>query len=197
MKNIIFDLGHVLVNFHPQVFLENHVPEEKQEKIYQLIFKGAEWLDLDRGTITLEEALASFIRKAPEEESLLRDIFPNYLLECLSPNEENMELVYRLKEKGYRLYVLSNFHQYLFESIEKAWPVFQEFDGKVVSCYCHLMKPEREIYELLVQEYSLEEKDSVFVDDKIENIQAAEALGITGIHLPVQKELKEKLKKFL
>lgn len=192
-KNIIFDLGHVLINFHPNHFVEKRVPKEKQNKIFDLIFQGQEWQDLDRGTTTKEKALESFIKKSPEEEELLRTIFPKYLMDCLSKNEENIRCIYSLKKRGYHLYVLSNFHRDLFEKIEKEWEMFREFDGGVISCYCQRMKPEQEIYEMLLTKYSLQPHDCIFIDDRMENIEVAKKLGIEGIHLPIQGELAEKI----
>lgn len=192
-KNIIFDLGHVLVNFHPNRFLEQRIPLEKREKIRTLIFLGEEWQNLDRGTLTQEEALEKFIQKMPEEEKLLRSVFPQYLSDCLSENQENSKCLARLKQKGYALYILSNFHRDLYEKIRKEWRMFGAFDGEVVSCYYHLMKPEKEIYTTLLEKYALIPEECIFIDDRKENIEAAEKLGIKGIHLPVQTELLEKL----
>lgn len=186
-------MGNVLVNFHPQNFLEKRVAIEKRDKIRECIFQSQEWQKLDRGTITEEEALRAFIQKLPEEKSLLEEIFPKYLTDCLSPNEENIHSLYLLKQKGYQLYILSNFHKRLFEKIEKEWEMFSLFDGGVVSCYCHLLKPEREIYKTLLEKYSLQAQESIFIDDVFENVEAAKSFGMKGIHLPKQKELQEKI----
>ena len=193
MKNIIFDLVNVLVNFHPRDFVDKHVLEEKREKIFRLILQGEEWQKLDRGTITQQEALESFLRKMPEEKETICKIFPRYLTDCLSPNQENIKLVYELKKRGYSLYVLSNFHKNLFEKIQKEWEVFQQFDGKIISCYHHFLKPEKEIYELLFKTYQINPEESVFVDDSLENIEMARELGVLGIHLPIREELSKKL----
>jgi len=110
--------------------------------------------------------------------------------------EENVKLLSKLKEK-YNLYILSNFHQPAFEHIFKKYEFFRLFDGHTVSCYYYLLKPEKEIYDTLINKFNLIPKETVFIDDTKVNIDACEKEGIRGIHLPDYTELKQKLEEFL
>ena len=80
-----------------------------------------------------------------------------------------------------------------FNNINELWDFFKLFDGKVISGHCKLLKPEYEIYNLLLNTYNLKAEESLFIDDTKENIEAANDLGIDTIHLTSPNLLKEKL----
>lgn len=193
IKNIIFDLGNVLIAFHPENFVNKNIDEKYREKFYNVVFKGQEWADLDRGTLEYEDAVRIFSEKLPECSQEIKKLFDNYILDALEPIEKNIEVMKSLKEK-YKLYVLSNFHYPAFDHIYKNWEFFKAFDGKTVSGHCHLLKPEKEIYNLLCHTHSLKPEECLFIDDTKVNIEEAEKMGIKGIHL-TSPELLEKLLK--
>lgn len=196
IKNIIFDLGNVLIAFRPEKFVNENVDEKYQEDFYKIVFKGQEWQDLDRGVLEYSDAVKIFSEKLPECSQAVKKLFDNYILDTLVPIRENIDVMMSLKDK-YNLYVLSNFHYPAFDYIFKNWDFFKAFKGKIVSGHCKLLKPEMEIYKLLCDTYSLEPKECLFIDDTKVNIDAAEKYGINGIHLPEPSLLKEKLKSYL
>lgn len=196
IKNIVFDLGRVLIKFEPKEYIEQNVPEEKREDFYNGIFGSTEWLMLDRGTLSYEDAKKIFKERVPEADKQIDRLFDVDLFEILQPIEENVKLLPKLKEK-YNLYILSNFHQPAFEHIFKKYEFFRLFDGHTVSCYYYLLKPEKEIYDTLINKFNLIPKETVFIDDTKVNIDACEKEGIRGIHLPDYTELKQKLEEFL
>lgn len=193
IKNIIFDLGNVLIRFKPEEFINKNIKKEYREKFFNVIFKGQEWADLDRGVLEYSDAVKIFSEKIPECSSEIKKLFDNYILDVLEPIEKNIEIMKSLKGK-YKLFVLSNFHYPAFDYIFKNWEFFKYFDGKVVSGHCKLLKPEKKIYELLCLTYSLKPNECVFIDDTKANIEAAEEFGINGIHLTDINILEEKLK---
>ena len=196
IKNIVFDLGRVLIKFEPKEYIEQNVPEEKREDFYNGIFGSTEWLMLDRGTLSYEDAKKIFKERVPRADKQIDRLFDADLFEILQPIEENVKLLPKLKEK-YNLYILSNFHQPAFEHIFKKYEFFKLFDGHTVSCYYYLLKPEKEIYDTLINKFNLIPKETVFIDDTKVNIDACEKEGIRGIHLPDYTELKQKLEEFL
>ena len=196
IKNIVFDLGRVLIKFEPKEYIEQNVPEEKREDFYNGIFGSTEWLMLDRGTLSYEDAKKIFKERVPGAGKQIDRLFDVDLFEILQPIEENVKLLSKLKEK-YNLYILSNFHQPAFEHIFKKYDFFRLFDGHTVSCYYYLLKPEKEIYDTLIDKFNLIPKETVFIDDTKVNIDACEKEGIRGIHLPDYTELKQKLEEFL
>ena len=193
IKNIIFDLGNVLIRFKPEEFINKNIKKEYREKFFNVIFKGQEWADLDRGVLEYSDAVKIFSEKIPECSSEIKKLFDNYILDVLEPIEKNIEIMKSLKGK-YKLFVLSNFHYPAFDYIFENWEFFKYFDGKVVSGHCKLLKPEKKIYELLCLTYSLKPNECVFIDDTKANIEAAEKFGINGIHLTDINILEEKLK---
>ena len=196
IKNIVFDLGRVLIKFEPEEYIEQNVPEEKREDFYNGIFGSTEWLMLDRGTLSYEDAKKIFKERVPGADKQIDRLFDVDLFEILQPIEENVKLLPKLKEK-YNLYILSNFHQPAFEHIFKKFEFFKLFDGHTVSCYYYLLKPEKEIYDILIDKFNLIPEETVFIDDTKVNIDACEKEGIRGIHLPDYTELKQKLEEFL
>lgn len=196
IKNIVFDLGRVLIKFEPKEYIEQNVPEKKREDFYNGIFGSTEWLMLDRGTLSYEDAKKIFKERVPGADKQIDRLFDVDLFEILQPIEENVKLLSKLKEK-YNLYILSNFHQPAFEHIFKKYEFFRLFDGHTVSCYYYLLKPEKEIYDTLINKFNLIPKETVFIDDTKVNIDACEKEGIRGIHLPDYTELKQKLEEFL
>ena len=116
-------------------------------------------------------------------------------MDCLAPIEENIEILKKLKKKGYNLFVLSNFHRPAFEQVQKEWEFFDEFDGGVISCYCHLLKPNQRIYELLLARYGLIPEETLFIDDTKINVEKAEKIGMEGIYLDLPEMLEKLLKK--
>ena len=196
IKNIVFDLGRVLIKFEPKEYIEQNVPEEKREDFYNGIFGSTEWLMLDRGTLSYEDAKKIFKERVTGADKQIDRLFDVDLFEILQPIEENVKLLPELKKK-YNLYILSNFHQPAFEYIFKKYDFFRLFDGHTVSCYYYLLKPEKEIYDTLIDKFNLIPEETVFIDDTKVNIDACEKEGIRGIHLPDYTELKQKLEEFL
>jgi putative hydrolase of the HAD superfamily len=192
IKNIVFDLGMVLIKFNPKEFLEINNYEKKDE-IMEYIFGHEDWLKLDRGTLTEKELAKKLDKNGNLTYDEVMDIM-KIRKDIMIPFDFNEEIPKELKEKGYNLYILSNFPKIPFEEIRERDEFFAYFDGAVVSAYVKHLKPEKAIYKKLLTNYSLNPEETLFIDDKLENIISAEELGISGIHLKTPESLKEKLK---
>ena len=112
----------------------------------------------------------------------------------LTPINENVELLSTLKEKGYNLYLLSNFHIEAFDTVTKQNDFFSYFDGGVVSGHIQMLKPDPSIYKTLMNKYNLKNEECLFIDDCLDNIIEARNQNIQGIHLPVGTSLYHQLK---
>lgn len=194
IKNVIFDLGNVLLNFEPKEYVKSKVAEEKIEEIYESIFKSEEWPMLDRGTISEQKAKENIINRKIENKDFINSVFENWY-DILTPIESSVEILKRLKEMRYKVFYLSNFHLAAFEYVTKKHDFFGLFDGGVVSYKEKLLKPEKEIYEKILGEYNLEPAETVFIDDTEVNVKAAMNNGMKGIILKDPIELKGELKK--
>lgn len=136
----------------------------------------AYWSEFDRGMYTREEVATMLATdKGCSLEEAQRSI--QHLLDLLQPVPETVELIADLKAQGIKTYVLSNMSREFYEHISQ-FPVFEYFDGAVVSCYEHINKPDRGIYTCLLERYGLEPSETLFTDDKAPNTAAAAALGL-------------------
>ena len=182
VKNIVFDLGNVLLNFDPILYVNTKISDrEKAQKVYEVVFTGEEWPMLDRGVITEEEAINRMCGRSTENGELIRSIMHNWY-QLLTPIEDNVKILEILKNKGYRLYVLSNFHLSAYENVINRYSFFKYFDGGIISCNEKLLKPEKDIYERLIKEYNINPEESIFIDDMERNIESAARLGFKTIH---------------
>ena len=155
-KNIIFDLGNVLLSFNPMEYLRSKISEDKLGEVFKAIFQSEEWIMLDRGTITEKEAVNNII----EKNSIYR---------------EDINLA--------------------FKEVSTKNSFFELFDGGVVSYEEKIIKPEEEIYRLILKRYNLEPSETIFIDDTKANVEGASKLGITTVFLENPNTLREELRK--
>eukprot|EP01104_Vermistella_antarctica_P006906 TRINITY_DN1760_c1_g1_i1.p1 TRINITY_DN1760_c1_g1~~TRINITY_DN1760_c1_g1_i1.p1 ORF type:complete len:259 (+),score=44.23 TRINITY_DN1760_c1_g1_i1:46-777(+) len=220
IKNVVFDLGGVLVRWAPSCFLKEmfgvgvegdkttsvsqtgHDPndEEFQRRVRSIygVFKTPAWVDLDRGTISRKESLAMLSSVAPEVDEELFTHFLYNVPELLTLIPQGVEILNEIKAKGkYRLYILSNYHaeniEYLKSNKANRDQVFSHMDGECISAVCKHVKPEPEIYEWLTTTYGLSPQETLFIDDMPVNIAAAEALGWHGALCDTHERLRSGL----
>lgn len=195
IKNVIFDMGNVLLTFDRDRFLDAvNAHGEERQMLLNNVYLSVEWARMDRGSMTEAEAAASMCSHVPEhlheKVHLLVDKWDRPII----PVPGMKELVRELKEAGYGVYLLSNAsyrqHEY--------WPRVpgnEYFDGTLVSADVKLVKPEREIYELMMKEFNLIPDECVFIDDSTLNIEGAERVDIHGIVFHGSaEEAREKLR---
>lgn len=196
IKNIIFDIGNVLLKYEPVEYLKTkNLTLEQVIEIHEQIFKSEEWIMLDRGTITEEEAKMRIVNRHLENEQLIHQAFENWY-EMLTPIEDSVRVLKELKDVGYQIYYLSNFHLLAFEEVTNKYDFLNLFDGGVVSYQENCIKPEPEIYQRIVTKYQLQSEESIFIDDRLENIEAAQHLNFNTIHLQDPTKLQSKLKDY-
>ncbi|WP_295252791.1 HAD family phosphatase [uncultured Catenibacterium sp.] len=193
MKNIVFDLGRVLLSYEPLEWLKKKNYTHDNE-LFAIIFQNPLWVRLDEGTITREEFTEKLNNEYPELALDIETIMEEWI-ELLHPIENNIKLLSQLKEKGYSLYVISNFHLDAYERFLKKQDWFTLFDGAIISAKEKLIKPDLKIYELLLERYHLNADECLFIDDSLDNIKACKEIGMDGIHLPDNSKLEEELKK--
>lgn len=198
IRNVIFDVGNVLMDFDWPSYLKSFCfEEEKENRLADVIFKSRTWQERDRGGKSEEEYIEAMVAEAPEYESDIREIMRRSY-ECIHPVEYSLTWVRFLKEQGCSLYVLSNYCQYMLDVNRKDMAFLPYMDGVVFSCEVNMLKPETAIYKKLLDEYRLVPSECVFIDDRKENCSSAEALGMKTIcfeNFPqAAKELENMLK---
>lgn len=192
-KNVIFDIGNVLLYFKPIEFLHTKIADPKKvAEVYEEVFLSEEWIMLDRGTITEKDTIEVLCGRSKENGELVRLAFDNWY-EILTPITETVEILKSLKNARVKVYYLSNFHHLAFENVIGRYEFFKLFDGGVVSYKEKLVKPEIEIYDKILREFDLDTAETIFIDDTKVNIEGAEKAGIKGILFTGAEDLSKKL----
>ena len=181
IRNIVFDMGQVMIRWQPEYYLgQGNFSEEDKSKILQEVFRSVEWVQLDRGSITLEAAAAAMRSRIPEHlHSAVWDYAIDWYRFPLVSMPGMAELVRELKEKGYGIYLLSNCSIPLRQNVHRI-PGIEVFDGVFVSSEHRLLKPQHEIFEKFFETFRLEPSECFFIDDAVTNIEGALECGMTG-----------------
>lgn len=178
-KNIIFDYGNVLATFE-----ENHIlshfcdnPEDFP-LLHKAIFEN--WIALDEGLIDYNENIDHAVTLVPKRlQPTVRDFFENWY-KYLVPLPQTWDFIRELKERGIKIYILSNASVKFAEHAD-FYEITKEFDGVIFSAVVKSLKPKPEIYHCLFDTFHLDPADCFFLDDRQDNIEAAKALGMDGI----------------
>jgi putative hydrolase of the HAD superfamily len=181
IKNVIFDMGMVLVNFRWRDYMmdlgfDKAVIEELGKKMVMSEF----WEDMDRGIRNEEDALIYFKTELPQYKKEI-NLFWENIADIVCEFDYAAPLIHKLHEAGYRVYLLSN---YPLGLSELHWPNFSfinDVDGKVISAVEKMVKPEPDIYKLILNRYQLIPKECLFIDDRVDNVNTAKKLGMKGI----------------
>lgn len=200
IKNIVFDLGNVLLSFRPSEFFDKkNYPENIKTTILSDIFGSKEWGMLDNGDLTTEEVIDIIASKSSLNKEEIAHVF-NLRVSLLFPLDQNVRLLPELKKQGFKLYFLSNFPKDVYDEIKTGYYFFKYFDGGIISSEVKFSKPHQRIYEILLEKYSLIAEECLFIDDLELNVKAAEIFGMKGLvtfgSQEISKELKEALTKF-
>jgi 2-haloacid dehalogenase len=192
IENIIFDFGGVLVDWNPRYLYKDHFKDEKEMEYFLKNICNDEWnLEQDKGR-TLLEGTVLLQNKYPELYSMIQLYYDKWETMLKSDYPETVSLLYKLKAK-YKIYGLTNWSTETISILYKRFPFFKEFDGIVVSGQERILKPNPQIYHVLLERYNLKAENTVFIDDNINNIKAAEKVGLYAIHYENTSKLEAKL----
>ena len=180
IKNYIFDLGNVVLILRWDKILDKYnINNQEKDLLNKHIFESDEWVKLDEGTISKKEAIDIMKSNLPENlHSICEDIM-NSWHSGLVINNEIIDLINEMREKGYNTYVLSNAPLDIDEFLEEN-DLKKYFDGIILSAFDKMLKPNKEIYDLLLDRFKLNADECYFIDDKKINIEGAKAQGIDG-----------------
>lgn len=197
IKNIVFDLGNVLISFLPSEFLKKkNYPENIRYTILADIFGSSEWRMLDNGDITTWEAIDAISLKSSLKREEIALIF-NFRTAIMFPLDDNVRLLPGLKKHGFKLFYLSNFPMDIFEEIKNGYYFFKYFDGGIISSEVKLSKPDIKIFKFLLKKFSLKPLESLYIDDVETNVRAAESAGMKGLVTYGVPDISDKLEKKL
>ena len=141
-----------------------------------------------------EEEIRDFISNAPKYEKEIRQTYEN-LGECVWKLDYALPWVQDLKSRGFRVFALSNWPKHIYDQRKDKLDFLDLMDGYILSYQEHVIKPDPAVFRLLLERYRIEPEKAVFIDDTLKNIEAAERLGIHGIHFRSLEQAKEELEK--
>lgn len=183
IRNIVFDMGRVLLDYDPYLPCFRHAQNAEDASIvHRAIFADPSWAPMiDGGVMTEEEYLVQAQTRLETErlKVLAAAVMSDWWLDGLYPKSQMDKVISGLLEKGYRLYILSNcgtrFHDFSYKI-----PRYERFSGVLVSAEEHMLKPNAEIYERLCAKFDLRPEECLFVDDLPQNVEGAKAVGMAG-----------------
>ncbi|MCR5107348.1 MAG: HAD family phosphatase [Lachnospiraceae bacterium] len=198
IKNLVFDMGNVLLSYRWKEMLEvdRGLPKDRAFETAKVIFKSDIWKSLDRGDITPPQAIEKFKEGYPDMGDDIEWFIHNYQ-DMPLPREKTWKLVRTLKDRGYRIYILSNYSQELYGMHAGIVERSIGLDGKVVSYEVHQLKPDKEIYVTLMEKYSLIPEECLFFDDLKENVEGAINAGMNSIVVKKEEDINRMLEKII
>ncbi len=180
IKNVVFDLGGVLIDFNAQRMLNDNIPPEYHEAVLKATFESKEWQMMDSGEIDVDEAVGKMNEKLPSE--LHRKVY-----DMIVDRENQMpplygmtDIINSLYDKGYTLYVLSNCAKWFPDYFPRLVPSSDKFSGYVISADHHTLKPQEKIYNILFDKFNLKAEECFFIDDSPANISTALKLKMSA-----------------
>ena len=194
IKNIIFDVGDVLLEYRwKDMLMDYGLPEDEAVKVGRLMFDDPLWTEMDLVDSEQEEYIISQYREKYPEYAETIAWFINHPEYMHVTRDDVWERVHQLKQLGFKLYLLSNYPENMFEKHARHAAFMADMDGEVVSFQVHKVKPDPEIYQCLLEKYGLQPEECLFFDDRPQNAEAAENLGINAITVVSKEFLLEKL----
>lgn len=195
IKNVIFDLGNVLIDFKPIKYIKSlGYDDEKALEIFNKTIKDSIWADMDRGIYRDKESYVSaFKTKYPEiQDDIDKFLGGPWIENVIFPLKDNLKMIDLVKEKGLKYYILSNYPKDAFEYTYDMCPFIQNGDGMVISYDVLMIKPDKNIYLKLLDKYGLKANECLFIDDLDINVEGAKSVGINAF---VFKDLEDGYKK--
>ena len=195
IKNIIFDFGGVVMDWNPRYFFKDYFNDDEKMEYFLKNITTDEWnIEQDRGR-TLAEGTAIQVANFPEWEKEIRAYYDNWTTMLKSEIADNVAVLRKLEHSEYELFGLTNWSAETFPYAVKNYDFFSIFKGKiVVSGTEKLIKPNPEIWHVLLNRYQIKAEESVFIDDNFKNIEVAKSPGFICIHIKEDTDLEKELR---
>jgi 2-haloacid dehalogenase len=193
----LFDLGGVFFDWDPNHFYKDIFDKTEERKYFLNEVCNDEWnIQQDAGR-TIKEAESVLIPKFPHYEKQIKMYYKNHRNMIRGTFTSSIKVLDKLKKQNYECYVLSNWSAETFVGMTDDYPFLQSFNGLLISGEDNMMKPDAEIYELAITRFNLIPQETVFIDDKLENIEAAKNLHLKTIHLVDPNKIELEIDKFI
>jgi len=193
----LFDLGNVFFDWNPINYFQNVFENTKEMEYFLNNVCNNVWNTKQDAGRSIHEAEKELIQKFPQYENLIKSYYKNHRNMIKGVFQLSIDLLYILKKKKYSCYVLSNWSAETFVGMKEEYSFLNEFDGMIISGEERLIKPDPKIFYLACDRFDLIPNKTIFIDDKIENIEAAKNLDFNVIHLIDQKKIINQVSKFI
>lgn len=180
IKTVIFDIGNVLVKFDWRSYSEALLGKEIAPIVTEALWKDGYWEEFDRGVLPFEEIVGLMEQAAPDYKAEIHQALA-HAGDSLHQYAYAIPWILELKEQGYQVLFLSNYSEFLMEQNPEALNFLPHLDGGLFSCHAKVIKPNREIYAMLCENYGLDPEKALFIDDNAANIEAAKQFGLHAI----------------
>lgn len=193
IRNIIFDIGGVLLDYNPKTYLDKlDIKESRRNKLNDVIFHDQRWKDCLNGFISNSELIEQLVRENLEYKKEIELILSKDSLKyMLPPKQDAIEYYKSLKRKGYKIFLCSNITKDTYNYVKDNFEIIQIADGGVFSCFENISKPNSEIYYRLIEKYNLEIEKSILIDDTKRNVMSANDIGLRGILFNNIEDIRE------
>jgi len=179
----LFDLGGVFLDWHPQYFYRNIFKDKKELNFFLTNVCNDAWnLRQDAGR-SIENAEKDLISKFPNYSKEIKLYYPSHRKMIKRVFESSLNLLSNLKSKKYKCYVLSNFSAETFVGMMEEYKFLKKFNGIIISGEEKIVKPDKKIFKLAIQRFNLIPQQTIFIDDRLENINSAKNIGFKTVHL--------------
>jgi len=193
----LFDLGGVFFDWDPDYFFKNIIIDTKEREYFLTQVCNDEWnAKQDQGRL-IREAENELIEIFPNYENQIKMYYKYHRKMIKKTFKNSIEVLFDLKKRNYECYVLSNWSSETFYGMIDDYPFLKKFNGLIISGEEKLLKPNPDIYNLAISRFNLKPKQTIFIDDKLININAAKKLGFKTIHLTNPLTIKDKINYFL
>ena len=192
----IFDLGKVIVKFKVENLFKKFFKTDREIKYFLDNICTWDWHIQQDTKYDTSKAADSLIKKYPDYKVPIEAFYGRFLEMIDGIYEENLKIALNLKKKGKKIYILSNFPGDQFDNFMKENKFLNEFDDMVISGKVGLKKPDKRIYEIAIKKFDCNPSKTLFIDDRPENTEAAQNLGINIITLDDPGKLKVYIQNF-
>ena len=195
INTIIFDLGGVLIDWNPEYLYKKIFSNEQDMRFFLDNICTKEWNEEQDAGYPLEKATKDLIKKHPKYINEIKAYYSRWKEMFGDYDSHSVSILQKLyTEKKYRLLALTNWSAETFYHAKEFYSFLEYFEGIVVSGDEKIKKPDYRIYEILLNRYSVNAKNSIFIDDALENIEAANELGFQTIHFLSASQMETELK---
>ncbi len=195
-KNIIFDLGGVLIDWNPEyVYLREFKNDREKMKWFFDNICTFDWNENQDAGYPLNKATEERVKLFPQYEHLIRIYYGRWEEMLGGPINHSVNILKRIKKiNKFRVFALTNWSGETFPKALNKFDFLSLFEGIVVSGDEKTRKPFEKIYKIALERFKIEPTESIFIDDNLRNIKAAENLKIKGIHYKNPDEFEIELK---